>query len=451
RLPRRVLPDRAARRGADVPSRSVSDSRLRGGQPGRAAGGDGPRRTAVHPDHLAAGDLATRARLQLRPDAALGGHLHAAADRRVPRRRPRLGLSLRPLRRAPVCDRWHDPRCRELPAPDRAPRRLRLRLVCADPASERRRHGPVLVAEQRRRDELTAGESARRRGGDARHLHELGQRPLDRRLLHADDRRPVVRAAERPAQRIGRPQRAGGRRRAHLAPAARGDPLRFVPRLQPGQDAARAARPARAARGGRARPHRPQLLPPADLVAVPQRACLRVRLRDRRLPGRCLCLVAARRQIRPRRGNLAGGSADRARAGRARRAGDSAPSRASSRGGRRMTTQAPERSYRIGDVAERVGVTTRTIRYYEELGLLRTASARTKGAHRLYTDADIARLEELIRLRDLLGLTLEELVALAEAEEARAALRNQWAESATDIERARIVKAAIPLVERQLE
>ena len=116
-----------------------------------------------------------------------------------------------------------------------------------------------------------------------------------------------------------------------------------------------------------------------------------------------------------------------------------------------MSTQAPERSYRIGDVAERVGVTTRTIRYYEELGLLGTASARTKGAHRLYSDADIARLEELIRLRDLLGLTLEELVALAEAEEARAALRDQWAESATDIERARIVEAAIPLVERQLE
>jgi len=116
-----------------------------------------------------------------------------------------------------------------------------------------------------------------------------------------------------------------------------------------------------------------------------------------------------------------------------------------------MSTQAPERSYRIGDVAERVGVTTRTIRYYEELGLLGTASARAKGAHRLYSEADIARLEELIRLRDLLGLSLEELVALAEAEEARAALRNQWAESATDSERASIVEAAIPLVERQLE
>ena len=116
-----------------------------------------------------------------------------------------------------------------------------------------------------------------------------------------------------------------------------------------------------------------------------------------------------------------------------------------------MSAQTQERSYRIGEVADRVGVTTRTIRYYEELGLLGTAAARTKGAHRLYTEADIARLEELIRLRDLLGLSLEELVALAEAEEARAALRDQWAESASDRERARIVKEAIPLVEQQLE
>lgn len=115
-----------------------------------------------------------------------------------------------------------------------------------------------------------------------------------------------------------------------------------------------------------------------------------------------------------------------------------------------MTTDVSQRTYRIGEVAERVGVTIRTIRYYEERGLL-GACARTQGSHRLYTDADVAHLIELVRLRDLLGLSLEELEALAEAEEARAALRDQWAESATNAERLEIVKSAIPLVERQLE
>ncbi|HEV2592261.1 MAG TPA: MerR family transcriptional regulator [Gaiellaceae bacterium] len=106
---------------------------------------------------------------------------------------------------------------------------------------------------------------------------------------------------------------------------------------------------------------------------------------------------------------------------------------------------------RIGEVAEQVGVTTRTIRYYEERGLLGRDEAREKGTHRLYTDADVARLQELVRMRDLLGLSLEEIVGIVEAEEARAALRDRWADSATDAERLRIVDAAIPLVERQLE
>lgn len=106
---------------------------------------------------------------------------------------------------------------------------------------------------------------------------------------------------------------------------------------------------------------------------------------------------------------------------------------------------------RIGEVAQRVGVTPRTIRYYEELGLLGSDSTRDKGTHRIYAEADVGRLQELIRLRDLLGLTLEELVALAEAEEARAALRGRWAEDPSDEERLRIVEEAIPYVERQLE
>jgi DNA-binding transcriptional MerR regulator len=112
---------------------------------------------------------------------------------------------------------------------------------------------------------------------------------------------------------------------------------------------------------------------------------------------------------------------------------------------------ATDSALRIGEVAQRVGVTPRTIRYYEERGLLGRAAGRPKGSHRVYGEADVVRLQELIRLRDLLGLTLEELTALAEAEEARADLRDRWAGSSSDLERGRIVDAAIPLVERQLE
>lgn len=114
-----------------------------------------------------------------------------------------------------------------------------------------------------------------------------------------------------------------------------------------------------------------------------------------------------------------------------------------------MRTVEERPTLRIGELAARVGVTTRTIRYYEERGLLGPGE-RTRGAHRLYREADVARLQELLRMRDLLGLSLDELVALTEAEEARAALRNRWAGSPTDAERRRIVDAAIPVVGRQL-
>ncbi len=109
------------------------------------------------------------------------------------------------------------------------------------------------------------------------------------------------------------------------------------------------------------------------------------------------------------------------------------------------------RPLRIGEVADRLGVTTRTIRYYEERGLLGGDASRAKGSHRHYDEADIVRLQELIRLRDLLGLSLDELIELAENEEARALLRDQWEEPTTHAERLRIVEAAMPLVERQLE
>jgi DNA-binding transcriptional MerR regulator len=105
---------------------------------------------------------------------------------------------------------------------------------------------------------------------------------------------------------------------------------------------------------------------------------------------------------------------------------------------------------RIGEVAERVGITPRTIRYYEEIGLL-PGSERAKGAHRLYDENDIERLNELTRLRDLLNLSLDELKQLVEAEEARAGLRRRFRSTESDAERLRIVEAALPHVDTQLE
>jgi DNA-binding transcriptional MerR regulator len=83
---------------------------------------------------------------------------------------------------------------------------------------------------------------------------------------------------------------------------------------------------------------------------------------------------------------------------------------------------------RIGEIAERSGVTTRTIRYYEELGLLPRIE-REHGKHRVYTEADVERLRELTRLRDLLGLSLDELRSMLIAEDARADVRRRFHET----------------------
>ncbi|NDL55703.1 MerR family transcriptional regulator [Phytoactinopolyspora mesophila] len=61
----------------------------------------------------------------------------------------------------------------------------------------------------------------------------------------------------------------------------------------------------------------------------------------------------------------------------------------------------------IGEVAERVGLSLRTIRYYEEVGLVRP-SARTTGGFRLYTEPDVARLRLVKRMKTL-EFSLEEM------------------------------------------
>lgn len=105
---------------------------------------------------------------------------------------------------------------------------------------------------------------------------------------------------------------------------------------------------------------------------------------------------------------------------------------------------------RIGEVAERTGLTPRTIRYYEEIGLLPIPPERRKGAHRAYEEPDVERLAELTRLRDLLNLSLDELKQLVEAEEARAAIRERFHATDSDTERLRLLDAALPHVDTQI-
>ncbi|HEX5493576.1 MAG TPA: MerR family transcriptional regulator [Mycobacteriales bacterium] len=62
---------------------------------------------------------------------------------------------------------------------------------------------------------------------------------------------------------------------------------------------------------------------------------------------------------------------------------------------------------RIGEVAERTGLSLRTIRYYEEVGLV-VPSARSRGGFRLYTEPDLGRLL-LIRRMKPLGFSLDQM------------------------------------------
>jgi len=106
---------------------------------------------------------------------------------------------------------------------------------------------------------------------------------------------------------------------------------------------------------------------------------------------------------------------------------------------------------RIGVAAKQAGTTTRTIRYYEEIGLLPPGAGRVEGKHRLYTEDDVERLREVLRLKNLLGLSLDELKEVIEAEEARAELRKRFKREEDPAERKLILNEALGYIERQIE
>ncbi len=78
--------------------------------------------------------------------------------------------------------------------------------------------------------------------------------------------------------------------------------------------------------------------------------------------------------------------------------------------------------FQIGEVAERTGVTQRTLRFYEERGLI-TPTDRLEGGFRLYSENDIERVTLIKKLQELLGLSLAEIKEMVDAEQLRAQIR----------------------------
>lgn len=108
-----------------------------------------------------------------------------------------------------------------------------------------------------------------------------------------------------------------------------------------------------------------------------------------------------------------------------------------------------EGSYlQIGEVAERTGVTQRTLRFYEEKGLLKPPT-RMEGGFRLYSEDDVRRVEQIKQLQKLLGLSLAEIKEMIEAEEVKSQLRAEYRPDLDVSEKRRRLLTAITLTEKQ--
>jgi len=102
----------------------------------------------------------------------------------------------------------------------------------------------------------------------------------------------------------------------------------------------------------------------------------------------------------------------------------------------------------IGEVADRTGVTQRTLRFYEERGLLKPPT-RMDGGFRLYSEEDVQRVEQIKRMQSLLGLTLAEIKDMVEAEEIREELNATYRPDRPIDERISRVTKRIEITKRQ--
>jgi DNA-binding transcriptional MerR regulator len=100
----------------------------------------------------------------------------------------------------------------------------------------------------------------------------------------------------------------------------------------------------------------------------------------------------------------------------------------------------------INQVARDLGISSRTLRYYEEKGLIR-AQPRDGGTRR-YSDDDIARVARIRELQAVMGFNLDEIAEVLSAEDKLAALRAEWRAGLPVARRSEIVEEAIAINRR---
>jgi DNA-binding transcriptional MerR regulator len=111
--------------------------------------------------------------------------------------------------------------------------------------------------------------------------------------------------------------------------------------------------------------------------------------------------------------------------------------------------EAPISYLQIGEAADRTGLTQRTLRYYEEKGLLKPPS-RMDGGFRLYSGDDVERIERIKEMRDLLGFSLAEIKEMIEADDVRLQVKAEWRRDADAAEKAGKIQKAREVTEAQL-
>lgn len=94
--------------------------------------------------------------------------------------------------------------------------------------------------------------------------------------------------------------------------------------------------------------------------------------------------------------------------------------------------------YSVDEVCERYGVTARTLHYYEEIGLLNDVP-RTEGGHRYYDERIIVQLEQIIRLKEVLGISLQEVKTIVELEAKLEQIRGAYRQEDSSEEKTKIL------------